>query len=253
VTLPEGNHRDIKWTYGAVPLARDEIHDKVIEMMDKEPRGKVLDVPTGTGILADRLRKKGFDVSCCDINPLYFSVPDLKIEIGDLNQSLPYSGDTFDYLICLDGIEHTENPSNAIREFQRVLKKGGKILLSTPNFLNIERRLRFLFTGTFSKIPSHEVIKNIWNGDITMAHLSPLGYPLLKFIMEWQGFHILQVEKDRIKPRMKWLLPMVWIIRFYGRFFSKEKRELYRLDETLSNEIIMGGNTLIIVGEKRNQ
>jgi ubiquinone/menaquinone biosynthesis C-methylase UbiE len=253
VTLPEGNHRDIKWTYGAVPLARDEIHDKVIEMMDKEPRGKVLDVPTGTGILADRLRKKGFDVSCCDINPLYFSVPDLKIEIGDLNQSLPYSSDTFDYLICLDGIEHTENPSNAIREFQRVLKKGGKILLSTPNFLNIERRLRFLFTGTFSKIPSHEVIKNIWNGDITMAHLSPLGYPLLKFIMEWQGFHILQVEKDRIKPRMKWLLPMVWIIRFYGRFFSKEKRKLYRLDETLSNEIIMGGNTLIIVGEKRNQ
>jgi hypothetical protein len=71
--------------------------------------------------------------------------------------------------------------------------------------------------------------------------------------MEWHGFHILQVEKDRIKPRMKWLLPMVWIIRFYGRFFSKEKRELYRLDETLSNEIIMGGNTLIIVGEKRNQ
>jgi ubiquinone/menaquinone biosynthesis C-methylase UbiE len=253
VTLPKGNHRDINWTYGAVPLARDEIHDKVIEMMDKEPRGKVLDVPTGTGILADRLRKKEFDVSCCDINPSYFSVPDLKIEIGDLNQSLPYPGDTFDYLICLDGIEHTENPSNAIREFQRVLKKGGKILLSTPNFLNIERRLRFLFTGTFSKIPSHEVIKNIWNGDITMAHLSPLGYPLLKFIMEWHGFRILQVEKDRIKPRMKWLLPMVWIIRFYGRFFSKEKRELYRLDETLSNEIIMGGNTLIIVGEKRNQ
>jgi ubiquinone/menaquinone biosynthesis C-methylase UbiE len=253
VTLPEGNHRDINWTYGAVPLARDEIHDKVIEMMDKEPRGKVLDVPTGTGILADRLRKKEFDVSCCDINPSYFSVPDLKIEIGDLNQSLPYPGDTFDYLICLDGIEHTENPSNAIREFQRVLKKGGKILLSTPNFLNIERRLRFLFTGTFSKIPSNEVIKNIWNGDITMAHLSPLGYPLLKFIMEWHGFRILQVEKDRIKPRMKWLLPMVWIIRFYGRFFSKEKRELYRLDETLSNEIIMGGNTLIIVGEKRNQ
>ena len=78
----------MKWTYGAVPLARDEIHDKVTEMMDKEPRGKVLDVPTGTGILADRLRKMGFEVSCCDINPSYFSVSTLAFEIGDLNQSL---------------------------------------------------------------------------------------------------------------------------------------------------------------------
>lgn len=218
--------------------------------MDKESRGKVLDVPTGTGVLADRLRKMGFEVSCCDINPSFFSVPDLKIEIGDLNQSLPYSDDSFDYLICLDGIEHTENPSNAIREFQRVLKKGGKIFLSTPNFLNIERRIRFLFTGTFSKIPSHEVIKNIWKGDLAMAHLSPLGYPLLKFIMECYGFRILRLEKDRPKHKMVWLLPFVWLIRLYGRLASEKRRDLYRLNETTRDEIILGGNTLIIVGEK---
>ena len=218
--------------------------------MDKESRGKVLDVPTGTGVLADRLRKMGFEVSCCDINPSFFSVPDLKIEIGDLNQSLPYSDDSFDYLICLDGIEHTENPSNAIREFQRVLKKGGKIFLSTPNFLNIERRIRFLFTGTFSKIPSHEVIRNIWKGDLAMAHLSPLGYPLLKFIMECYGFRILRLEKDRPKHKMVWLLPFVWLIRLYGRLASEKRRDLYRLNETTRDEIILGGNTLIIVGEK---
>jgi SAM-dependent methyltransferase len=219
-------------------------------MMGKAPRGKVLDVPTGTGILADRLRKMGFEVSCCDINPSFFSVPDLKIEIGDLNQSLPYPDDAFDYLVCLEGIEHTENPSNAIREFQRVLKKGGKIFLSTPNFLNIERRLHFLFTGTFSKIPSPEVIKNVWKGDLSMAHISPLGYPLLKFIMEWHGFRILRLEKDKAKHKMVWLLPFVWIIRLYDRAASQKKRELYRLYETTRDEIILGGNTLIIIGEK---
>jgi hypothetical protein len=48
---------------------------------------------------------------------------------------------------------------------------------------------------------------------------------------------------------MKWLLPMVWVIRLYGLFVSKEKREFYRMDETLSNEIIMGGNTLIVIAE----
>jgi ubiquinone/menaquinone biosynthesis C-methylase UbiE len=248
--LIKRNIPNIKWTHGALPFAMGKTHDKVIGMMDKEPRGRVLDVPTGTGILAERLRKMGFEVSCCDINPSFFSVPDLKVEIGDLNQSLPYANNSFDYLICLEGIEHTENPSNAIREFQRILKKGGRIFISTPNFLNIERRIRFLFTGTFSKIPSHEVIENVWKGDMGMAHLSPLGYPLLKFIMECYGFRILRLEKDQPKRKMVWLLPFVWMIRLYGRMASKKRREVYRLDETLSNEIIMGGNTLIIVGEK---
>jgi SAM-dependent methyltransferase len=248
--LAKPNHPNIEWTYGALPFARNEIHDKVVEMMEKEPRGKVLDVPTGTGILGRRLLRAGFEVSCCDINPSFFSVPELKIEIGDLNRSLPYRDDSFDYLVCLEGIEHTENPSNAIREFQRVLKKGGKLILSTPNFLNIERRIHFLFTGTFSKIPSHEVIKNIWKGDLSMAHLSPLGYPLLKFIMEYYGFRILRLERDREKLRMHWLFPMVWGIRLYAQFLSKKKWKHYRLNETLADKILMGGNTLILVAEK---
>jgi signal-transduction protein with cAMP-binding, CBS, and nucleotidyltransferase domain len=68
--------------------------------------------------------------------------------------------------------------------------------------------------------------------------------------MELNGFRILKVEKDKRKPKMKWLLPIVWFIRLYGVFASRKKRETYRLDETLTDEIIMGGNTLILVGEK---
>lgn len=235
---------------GLIPYARRETHDRVIDMMREEQRGVVLDVPTGTGALADRLRRMGFEILCCDINPSHFLATELKVDKGDLNQRLPYSERSFNYIICLDGIEHTENPANAIREFRRILKKGGKLFLSTPNFLNIERRLHFLFTGTFSRIPSHKVIKNVWKGDLSMAHISPLGYPLLKFIMEHYGFRILRVEKDRDKPRMKWLLPMVWLIRLYGLFASRRRWQYYRLNETLSDKIIMGGNTLIIVAEK---
>lgn len=114
----------------------------------------------------------------------------------------------------------------------------------------IERRLRFLFMGTFSKIPTHETIRDIWKGDLSMAHLSPLSYPLLKFMMEHYGFRILLIEKDRKKNRMIWLKPLVWIIRCYGLFISGRKRELYRIEETLHEKIIMGGNTLIIMGDK---
>ena len=249
MALDDSTRPSSSWAHGAVPLARNETHDRVVEMMEKEPKGKVLDVPTGTGVLAGRLKKMGFDVSCCDINPAYFSIPDLSIDLGDLNQTLPYRDDSFDYVICLDGIEHAENPFNTVREFRRMLKKGGKVFLSIPNMLNLERRLHFLFTGCLSKIPSHETLQKVWKNDLSMAHLSLMGYPLLKFVLEHYGFHILRLDKDRPKPKMIWLRPLAWALRLYGRLASKKRREVYRLEETLSSEILMGGNTLIVVAE----
>lgn len=250
------NKKDVQttpWAYGLVPLSRDEIHEKVIGLMDKEPRGKVLDVPTGTGILANRLRGMGFQVSCCDINPSYFSVPDLKIETGDLNQSLPYADQSFDYLICLDGIEHTENPFNAIREFGRLLKPMGKLILSLPNYLNIERRMRFLISGLFSKIPSPKRLGKDYFENLWMLHLSPLTYPILKLFLEHTGFKILQIERDKKKKRIKFLLPLVLGIRLYCLLWPKKKREDYHLNETLDPKLIMGGNTLILVAEKHRE
>lgn len=238
------------WSYGLVALSRSEIHEKVIKLASLVPRGKALDVPTGTGVLGDRLRKIGFEVSCCDIDSTYFSAPDLTFEIGDLNQSLPYPTGSFDLITCVEGIEHLENPFNALREFSRILKPGGKLILTLPNYLNIERRLRFLVTGLFSKIPSPRKLGKERFEHLYMLHLIPLTYPILKVMMEHSDFKILQIEKDKEKKRMKWFLPLVWIIRGYCFFWPKEKKEDYHLKDTLSDELIMGGNTLIIVADK---
>ena len=234
-------------------LARVETHDWIIEALSKEKRGLLLDVPAGTGALALRLKEKGFSVSCCDINPSLFSVEGIEIRRGDLNQSLPYGPESFDFITCLEGMEHLENPFNAIREFSRILKGGGKLFLSLPNYLNIERRLRFLITGLFSKVPSparfgKERFDNLW-----MLHLVPLTYPILKLVLEHHGYRILSVGKDREKKRMKWLLPIVWGIRLYCFFWPKRKREDYHLEETLSPALMMGGNTLILVARKEGR
>lgn len=236
--------------FGLVPLSRNETHEKIFEMFSKEKRGKVLDIPTGTGVLADRLHKLGFEVSCCDINLSFFAAKDLKILFGDMNKSLPYEVEYFDYIACLEGLEHTENPFNAIKEFSRVLKRKGRLFISIPNYLNIEKRMRFLVTGIFSKLNPRIRDRNALKGDVSMLHINQMGYPVLKFFLQWCGFRVIKLDMDRHKPRQKFFLPLVWLIRLYCFFWPKDVREAYLLDETLSGPILMGGNTLIIVAEK---
>lgn len=48
-------------------------------------------------------------------------------------EHLPFPADYFDIVISRSVIEHLEQPLHVFREFQRVLKPGGKVILSTPN------------------------------------------------------------------------------------------------------------------------
>jgi 2-polyprenyl-3-methyl-5-hydroxy-6-metoxy-1,4-benzoquinol methylase len=235
---------------GLISLSRDEIYDKIIGMLLEQERGRLLDVPTGTGVLADRLQKMGFNVSCCDINPSFFAAKDLTVQFGDMNTHLPYEAECFDYIICLDGLEHAENPLNAIREFSRIIKKGGRLFISIPNYLNIERRMRFLITGVFSKLAPRLKYREALKGDVSMLHINQMGYPVLKFFLQWNQFRVIKLDIDRPKPKLKYFLPLVWLIRFYCFFWPEETRKAYLLDETLSDQILMGGNTLIVVAEK---
>jgi SAM-dependent methyltransferase len=51
---------------------------------------------------------------------------------GDLSR-LPFSSDYFDMVISRSVVEHLEDPAQVFREFHRVLKPGGKIVIVTPN------------------------------------------------------------------------------------------------------------------------
>ena len=130
-----------------VPMAHQAVHDRVVGILETLPRGKLLDVPAGEGALAARLDEIGFAVQCCDLYPEIFRLPNIEIRQGNLSGSLPYSDRTFEYVTCVEGLEHIENPQQAVREFARVLRSGGHLVTSVPNILNIEERLKWLIYG----------------------------------------------------------------------------------------------------------
>jgi SAM-dependent methyltransferase len=57
----------------------------------------------------------------------------------------PLESDSIDAITLTEVIEHLYvDPLNALSEMNRVLKKGGVLLLSTPNLLSLRNRLSFL-------------------------------------------------------------------------------------------------------------
>src|SRR2546422_1622385 len=79
----------------AAPLAHQAIHDTVIGILERLPRGALLDVPAGEGGLGARLIEAGFEVSFCDLYPEIFWLNNRGIRRGDLNHKLPFDDSSF--------------------------------------------------------------------------------------------------------------------------------------------------------------
>jgi SAM-dependent methyltransferase len=55
---------------------------------------------------------------------------------GDAH-ALPFPDNCFDILVSCETIEHLPSPEEGVREFDRVTRPGGTLLLTTPNYLNL--------------------------------------------------------------------------------------------------------------------
>ncbi|MCG2699678.1 methyltransferase domain-containing protein [Candidatus Parcubacteria bacterium] len=62
--------------------------------------------------------------------------PDLKI---DLNQSLPLDNNSIDNIFLFNVIYIIKNPKKLLKEIHRVLKKGGRLFISSPFIFNEAR------------------------------------------------------------------------------------------------------------------
>jgi len=237
-------------------LAHTAIYDTVVKALRVEPRGKMLDVPAGHGALATRLIDEGFDVACCDLYPQLFALDGVPIDGGDLDAKLPYQDGSFELAVCVEGLEHIQNPTNAVRELSRVLATEGVLIVSVPNIMNIEERLKWViygYTSHFKPLSSEALSKvraEFPDTEEVALHVNPIGYSEIRYILEKYGFTIEQVLVDKPKSNGWAYWPIAAVIKLFGRMSSKQRRRERWTDELNSNAVLMGGNTLIFKARK---
>ena len=102
---------------------------------------QVLDIACGEGYGSDILSRTAKKVYGCDVSKeavewarKKYAVSDIDFEIMDIG-NIKFENEAFDLITCFETIEHVsdEAAAKAVKDFARVLKKDGILLISTPS------------------------------------------------------------------------------------------------------------------------
>ena len=123
------------------------MHQAIYELLKDKKRGYLLDAACGKGELGGALEKAGHQV-------FYMDKYDQPQDTGhfvkaNLNDFFPYKNEQFDFVVCAESLQYLENHEKLFREFRRVLKTGGSLIISFPNILTVSSRLYFFEKGIF--------------------------------------------------------------------------------------------------------
>jgi ubiquinone/menaquinone biosynthesis C-methylase UbiE len=116
----------------------------VADAIPADEKVQLLDASCGTGNFEDVLLQKkdlstvslvGVDMSdemLASAKKKHTTHTALSFLKADLNAPLPFAGETFSHVVSINTLYAVTSPEATLREFSRVLKKGGTLLLVTP-------------------------------------------------------------------------------------------------------------------------
>jgi SAM-dependent methyltransferase len=110
-------------------LARYSLHKEVLGLINQHAEGACLDSGSGRCPFRAWLERRCSAVTTTDVEDRVGQA-DLIADI----QSMPGIEDSsFDTVLCTQVLEHVPRPWEALREMARVLRPGGKLILSVPH------------------------------------------------------------------------------------------------------------------------
>lgn len=233
-------------------MSIDRIHEKVLELLLAENTRSswthYLDIGAGHGSLIQKVKARiPMQTYVCDYTDELMRLPGQKVDIANLNnEPLPYADHTFDVVTATEVIEHLEDFRRVVREIYRVLKPGGVCILSTPNILNLNSRLRFLsfgFWNLFGPLPVKNSALYSTGGHINPVSLFYVGHAILDAGFADVTAHIDRCQRSSI-PKLILLYP--WI-KLMGILALRRERVRYKTIDDCNLPLVRNMNDVKIL------
>ncbi|OQX70738.1 hypothetical protein B6D52_03590 [Candidatus Parcubacteria bacterium 4484_255] len=114
---------------------------EVLSFLDASANQKIVDIGCGKGRFCRKLRDKGFNVTGVEPSKELIEIAiknnkDIKF-IQASATNLPFRNNTFDFLICVEVLEHIPDTERAVKEMMRVLKEGGRFIIIDKNIFSL--------------------------------------------------------------------------------------------------------------------
>lgn len=212
--------RDVDLSYSETPSSQGKLFELVKTDFLKEifppPPKTMLEVGCGTGYVSLFFAKRGYRVTCLDINAFILKIAKKnfikegakgKFMVGNA-ESLSFKDNTFDIVTSFGLLEHFGDPQTAIDEMVRVLKKGGVFFADVvPNRFscqtvgNILNSLSVLVYWSLKGSPLKGIHK-------ALRHFRPeyfensISWVQYKCFMEKAGLKNVSVRGNRPFPRL---------------------------------------------------
>ena len=75
---------------------------------------------------------------------------EVELKVADAEEKLPWADNTFDFVTITGVFHHFYKPQNALKEIDRVLKRGGRLILIDPWFFAGARQVLNFYLLFFS-------------------------------------------------------------------------------------------------------
>lgn len=189
------------------------------------PRKKVLDVACGISTLGLTFSNHVYGF---DFNPEAIEIckkRGMKVKFGDVEKKWDYPNNSFDIVIMSHIIEHVKNPDHLLLEAKRVLKKGGMVIVNTPNLaawfnrglLPLGYQPFFTEVSTIDKTLGIKFTRKITSFRHPLGHMRVFTSRALVDIIELHGFKIIKKSglEFFILPK-----PLLFLDRIFSHNFS---------------------------------
>jgi SAM-dependent methyltransferase len=237
------------------PISHQSTNDFVFSLVQPhlERGARILDAGAGEGFFSKKMgdyleaQGKSLDqLAACDLFPQAFRYTGIVCEGVSLDGRFPYDDASFDIVCSLEVIEHIEDQFHFTRELYRILKPGGLAIISTPNVLNINSRLRTLRSGfpvLFDPLPLST------NDPVhTSGHINPVSYYYLSYMLSRAGFRTIAPYYDRAKNSARALLALSgWYISLGNWLFNRRLRSKNSLAYRENTDTLKAMNSIAML------